>query len=93
MVINGINVDNKAVPFSGEITEVNDMQVTIRIAARMGILKVPMRALITKNYPKVGDKVVFKMSLIEMQDDGFEGSIYSKEVRKNEVNDSRNLEI
>lgn len=77
MVINGINVDNRAVPYTGTITEVNDTEVIIRITARMGIIKVPHRAVISKNYPKVGDKVTFLMSLIEIDSDGYEGSIAS----------------
>lgn len=78
MVINGIHVDNKAVPYSGTITEVNDTEVIIRIAARMGILKVPHRAVLSKNYPKVGDKVTFLMSLIEIDSDGYEGNLASQ---------------
>jgi hypothetical protein len=71
MNIHGIHVDNKAVPYSGVITDVNDTEVTIRITARMGILKVPLRAVLSEQYPSVGDEVTFCMSLIEMKNDNF----------------------
>lgn len=68
LVINGIKVNNEAVPYSGEITEVTDTDVTIRITARMGIIKMPLRAVLGKSRPEVGDKVTWKMSLIEKAD-------------------------
>ena len=33
----------------------------------MGIIKVPLRAILGNEYPKIGDKVTWKMSLIEME--------------------------
>lgn len=75
MILNGINVDNKAVPFKGTITEVNDTEVIIRIAARMGVIKVPHRAVLSKEYPKTGDQVIFLMSLIEDGMEEYEGSL------------------
>ena len=71
MIIHGIHVNNAATPYTGVITAVNDTEVTIRITARMGILKVPLRAVLSENYPKVGDEVIFCMSLIEMRHDDF----------------------
>lgn len=65
--INGIEVNNVATPYYGEITEVNDMQVTVRIAARMGIIKMPLRAVLGEENPKVGDRVTWKMSLLELE--------------------------
>lgn len=70
LVINGICVNNEAVPYSGVITAVDDTQVTVRITARMGIMKMPLRAVLGKNVPKVGDKVTWKMSLLELGDMG-----------------------
>lgn len=81
--INGIEVNNQAVPYSGEITEVNDTEVTIRITARMGILKVPLRAVLGRAVPRVGDKVTWRMSLIEMED------IREKEENQYETDDIR----
>jgi len=72
MMINGIKINNAAVPYCGKITEVNDTEVTIRIAGRMGILKLPLRAVISRNHPQVGEEVRFLMSLIEMKNDGFD---------------------
>jgi len=66
MVVNGINVDNAAKPYSGTITEVNDTEVTIRITGRLGIMKLPLRAVLGMNEPKVGDRVRFLLSLIEI---------------------------
>lgn len=79
MIVNGVNIDNTAKVHTGIISEVDDIGVTIEVAARMGIIKMPMRGLICKNNPKVGDEVVFLMSLIEMKDDNYEDSILKKE--------------
>ena len=59
LMINGIKVNNEAVLYSGVITDVNETEVTIRITARMGIIKMPLRAILGNEYPK--------MSLIEME--------------------------
>lgn len=72
MLIKGIQVNNSAIPYTGTITELNDTEFTVRIVGRMGILKLPLRALICKNQPKVGDEVKFLMSLVEMKDDNYE---------------------
>ena len=70
MVISGIKVNNEATfSCTGAITNVNDTEVTIRMTSRMGILKVPLRLVISNNYPKEGDKVKFLMSLIEVKND------------------------
>ncbi|MFR9064331.1 MAG: hypothetical protein ACLVJO_11550 [[Clostridium] scindens] len=45
LMINGIKVNNEAVLYSGVITDVNETEVTIRITARMGIIKMPLRAI------------------------------------------------
>lgn len=39
----------------------------------------PMRGLICKNNPKIGDEVVFMMSLIEMAEDDYEDCILRRE--------------
>ena len=67
LMINGIKVNHEAVLYSGGITDVNETEVTIRITARMGIIKMPLRAILGNEYPKIGDKVTWKMSLIEME--------------------------
>ena len=68
MLIKGIHVNNSAVPYTGTITELNDTEFTVRIVGRMGILKLPLRALISKNQPKIGEKVKFLMSLVEVDE-------------------------
>lgn len=72
MLIRGIHVNNEAVPYTGTITELNDTYFYVQITARMGVLKLPLRCLISENSPKVGDKVKFLMSYVEMQDDNYE---------------------
>lgn len=72
MLIKGIQINNAAIPHTGTITELNDTEFTVRIVGRMGILKLPLRALISENYPKVGDEVKFLMSLIEMKNNNYE---------------------
>ncbi len=79
MVVNGIKVDNTAKVHTGIITETDDIGVTIEVAGCMGIIKMPMRGLICKNNPKIGDEVVFLMSLMEMKDDDYEDSILKRE--------------
>lgn len=79
MIVNGIKIDNAAKVHTGIITQVDDIGVTIEVSARMGIIKMPMRGLICKNIPQVGDEVVFLMSLIEMKDDDYEDSILKRE--------------
>lgn len=79
MIVNGINIENTAKVHTGIISKVDDIGVTIEVSGRMGIIKMPMRGLICKNNPKVGDEVVFLMSLIEMRDDDYEDSILKKE--------------
>lgn len=71
MMIRGIHVNNAATPYSGVITEVNDTEVTIRITGRLGIMKLPLRAVLGMNHPKAGDEVTFLMSLVEIKSDEF----------------------
>lgn len=72
MLIHGIHVNNEAVPYTGTITEINDTYFYIQITARMGVMKLPLRCLISENNPKVGDSVRFLMSYVEMQNDHYE---------------------
>lgn len=67
--INGIEIHNEAVPYLGTIKETNDTGVVIQIQGRLGILSVPWRQVISDGIPKEGDRVKFKMSLIEMEDE------------------------
>ena len=38
----------------------------------MGVLKLPLRCLISEHRPKIGDNVRFLMSYVEMQNDNYE---------------------
>ena len=66
MWINGIKVENDAVPYLGTIKEVNDTGIVVQIQGRLGVLSLPWRQVLSDNTPKPGDRVKFKMSLIEM---------------------------
>ena len=72
MLIHGIRVNNDAVPYTGTIRELNDTEIIIQIASRLGVLKLPRRWLICEHDPEVGDEVKFLMSYIEMKDDKYE---------------------
>lgn len=72
MLIHGIRVNNDAVPYTGTIRELNDTEIIIQIASRLGVLKLPRRWLICEHNPKIGDEVKFLMSYIEMKDDKYE---------------------
>ncbi|WP_455010878.1 CBO2463/CBO2479 domain-containing protein [Mogibacterium timidum] len=72
MLIHGIHVNNEAVPHTGTITEINDTYFYVQITARMGVLKLPLRCLISEHRPKIGDNVRFLMSYVEMQNDNYE---------------------
>ena len=49
MLIHGIHVNNEAVPHTGTITEINDTYFYVQITARMGVLKLPLRCLISEH--------------------------------------------
>lgn len=66
MQINGIHIENEAVPYLGTIKEINDTGVVIQIQGRLGVISLPWRQVLSDNTPKEGDRVKFKMSLIEM---------------------------
>ncbi|MGM9661960.1 MAG: CBO2463/CBO2479 domain-containing protein [Oscillospiraceae bacterium] len=72
MLIRGIHVNNTAVPYTGVITAVSDGEFVVQISSRMGILKLPSRSLICEKQPKVGDKVKFLMSFIELVENDYE---------------------
>lgn len=69
MKINGIEINNEAVPYLGTIKEINDTGVVIQIQGRLGVISLPWRQVISDETPKVGDHVKFRMSLIEMCDE------------------------
>lgn len=75
MLIHGIKVNNTAVPYTGTIKEIKDGQFVVQITSRMGILKLPSRSLICEHEPKVGDKVKFLMSFVELADDNYEKEV------------------
>ncbi|MHC1720307.1 MAG: CBO2463/CBO2479 domain-containing protein [Clostridiaceae bacterium] len=58
---------NDPTPHSGTVTEVNDTGITLQLAGRMGVIKVPWRMVISEKSVKVGDKVSFMMSLLEIE--------------------------
>ena len=72
MIIHGIHVNNQAVPYTGTITEINDSHIRIQLTARLGVLTLPIRWMISENTPKVGDKVKLLMSYVEMVDNDYE---------------------
>lgn len=69
MKIKNININNEAVLYTGTITEITDTGVTIQLTARLGVLKLPWRQIISNRHPEIGDKIKFKMSYIELQND------------------------
>lgn len=69
MLIKSIQVNNEAVLYTGTIKEITDTGVTIQLTARLGVLKLPWRQIISNRHPEVGDKIKFKMSYIELEDD------------------------
>lgn len=72
MLVHGIHVNNQAVPYTGVLTEINDTYFYVQLTARLGVLKLPIRWLISENPPKVGDEVKILMSYVEMADDNYE---------------------
>lgn len=72
MLIRGIHVNNAAVPYTGTITAISDGEFVVQISSRMGILKLPSRSLICENQPKVGDRVKFLMSFVELMENNYE---------------------
>lgn len=72
MIINGVHVNNQAVPYRGVISEINDTSIYIELTARLGVLVLPKRWLISENAPKVGDRVKLLMSYVEMEDNNYE---------------------
>jgi len=72
MLINGIHINNAAVPYTGVITALNDTEFTVQMTARLGILKLPRRWLICEHDPKVGDEVKLLMSYVEMKNNNYE---------------------
>ncbi len=69
MKINNIELHNTAVPYLGTIKETNDTGVVIQIQGRLGVMSLPWRQVLSDGIPKVGDRVKFTMSLIEMYDE------------------------
>lgn len=56
---------DKIIQVEGIITEVHDVGISIDLKGRLGVLKVPMRMVIS-DYPlKVGQTVAWQMSFIE----------------------------
>lgn len=69
MQIKNITVNNDPILYTGTIKEITGTGVTIQITARLGVLKLPWRQVISNRQPEVGDKIKFKMSYIELEDD------------------------
>ncbi|QEH61399.1 hypothetical protein SCHIN_v1c02010 [Spiroplasma chinense] len=60
-----VDIDNIRL-FEGIITEVTDVSVSVDLAGRMGMMRVPLRMVITDKKLEVGQKVSINMSYIEV---------------------------
>lgn len=68
-MIKGIEVENRAVSYTGRITAVSDTGITVQITGRLGVMVLPWRQVCSNRNPAIGDEVKFTMSLIELIND------------------------
>ena len=61
-----MNLVNEAVPYAGKVTAKTDTGITVQIDGRLGVMTVPWRMVLSDNPVKVGDKVCFSISLLEV---------------------------
>ncbi|MGB9813022.1 MAG: CBO2463/CBO2479 domain-containing protein [Thermovenabulum sp.] len=54
----------------GKIIEVTERDVKIEFKGRMGMLRVPLRMLISDRHPSIGDEVELMMSYVTLINDG-----------------------